>query len=210
MKRILKWVLGIVVGVPMFLILIGLIYQQVGSIRDADFKSAKNAPGQMVEISPYSMHLDCDGLREPGSPVVVLQGGAPGWSFTWNELKSALSPNIRVCAYDRLGAGWSSNTDEPYSVGTTIERLTNLLETAGETGPYIPVGLSFGHVHSLQFAAHNRDSVSGIIVIDGGPPGRYSQLDPEALAYTQLGVSFIEWMPILTRVGLVRVLDYFP
>jgi len=100
------------------------------------------------------MYLKCSGK---GSPTVVLVGGlrasADDWSITDKSAPavfSEVSKFTRVCAYDRPGTpvGEKPSRSDPVPQPTTardaVADLHALLKAAGETGPYVLVGHSYG------------------------------------------------------------------
>ncbi|MCX6539753.1 MAG: alpha/beta hydrolase [Acidobacteria bacterium] len=49
-----------------------------------------------------------------------------------------------MCSYDRAGYGWSGPAIEPRTSLQIARELKALLNMAGEKGPYVLVGHSFG------------------------------------------------------------------
>jgi len=110
---------------------------------------------RLVDIgSGRKMYLKCRGA---GSPTVVLVGGlrasAEDWSVA-DKSAPAVFPEVgkftRVCAYDRPGTpvGEKPSRSDPVPQPTTakdaVADLHALLSAAGETGPYVLVGQSYG------------------------------------------------------------------
>ncbi len=109
----------------------------------------------LVDVgSGRKMYLKCSGK---GSPTVVLVGGlrasADDWSITDKSAPavfSEVSKFTRVCAYDRPGTpvGEKPSRSDPVPQPTTardaVADLHALLKAAGETGPYVLVGHSYG------------------------------------------------------------------
>ena len=69
-------------------------------------------PGQIVDVGGHRMHIYCQGR---GEPTIVLDSGAGGFSLEWVNIQKAISPQTRVCAYDRAGYGWSDMGPLPRS-----------------------------------------------------------------------------------------------
>jgi pimeloyl-ACP methyl ester carboxylesterase len=100
------------------------------------------------------MYLKCSGR---GSPTVVLVGGlrasADDWSIS-DKSKPTVFPEVakftRVCACDRPGTpvGEKPSRSDPVPQPTTakdaVADLHALLGPAGEAGPYVLVGHSYG------------------------------------------------------------------
>src|ERR687886_2163032 len=97
----LVWFGGIVVGL-LGLMLLGALYESRAEAADA---RAYPAPGQMVDVGGYHLHINCVGT---GSPTVVIDAGLGDWSASWsNRVQPEAARTTRVCTYDRAGMGWS-------------------------------------------------------------------------------------------------------
>jgi pimeloyl-ACP methyl ester carboxylesterase len=68
--------------------------------------------------------------------------------------------------YDRAGRGWSEAADSRQDGAQIATDLHTLLHRAGETGPYVLAGHSFGGLYVRTFAAHYPDEVAGLVLID--------------------------------------------
>jgi len=122
------------------------------------------------------MYLECRGT---GSPTVVLVGGlrasAEDWSVA-NKGKSAVFPEVakftRVCAYDRPGTpvGEKPSRSDPMPQPTTTEDAVAgshaLLRAAGEAGPYVLVGQSYGGLVVRLYASTYPQEASGLVLVD--------------------------------------------
>src|SRR5512140_1625493 len=75
-RRRMTW-LGWTVAVLALLLLAGAIYESLSEAADA---RAYPAPGQMVNVGGYRLHLNCTGS---GSPTVVIDAGLGDWSTGW-------------------------------------------------------------------------------------------------------------------------------
>src|SRR5687768_4921713 len=100
------------------------------------------------------MYLECRGI---GYPTVVLVGGLRASAEDWNlanKSAPAVFPGVakftRVCAYDRPGTpvgdkpSRSDPVSQPTTSGEAVADLHALLSAAGEAGPYVLVGHSYG------------------------------------------------------------------
>jgi len=54
------------------------------------------APGRLIDVGGYKLHIHCIG---EGAPTVVIDGGAGAWSIHFTHIQKALS-GARVCTYD--------------------------------------------------------------------------------------------------------------
>ena len=122
------------------------------------------------------MYLTC---RGKGSPTVVLVGGlrasAEDWSVA-DKSAPAVFPEVskftRVCACDRPGTpvGEKPSRSDPVPQPTTakdaVADLHALLKAAGETGPYVLVGHSYGGLLVRLYASTYPKEVSGVVLVD--------------------------------------------
>ena len=64
--------------------LLGALYESRAEAADVQ---AYPAPGQMVDVGGYRLHINCVGT---GSPTVVIDAGLGDWSATWNNRRAAV------------------------------------------------------------------------------------------------------------------------
>jgi pimeloyl-ACP methyl ester carboxylesterase len=123
-----------------------------------------------VDIGGRNIGLTCEG---DGSPTVLLIGGAISPADrVWPETVDALSPTTRVCAFDRAGLGASDpQPSSPQTAADVVADLHGALEAAGEAGPFVPVGFSFGGLVAQLFASTYPDQLAGLVLVEGSPPG---------------------------------------
>src|SRR5215510_5721332 len=146
-KRIFLTLLIIVVGLS----ILGVVYQNLSTQADEE---KYPAPGQLIDIGGYRLHLYCMGESTNGSPTVILEQGLGGTSPAWALIQPEVAKQTRVCAYDRAGLGWS----DPAPKGTSHDgkqvasELHTLLQRGNISGPYVMVGHSFGGLYTLYFA----------------------------------------------------------
>ena len=138
------------------------------------------------------MYLKCSGK---GSPTVVLVGGlrasADDWSIS-DKSKPAVFPEVsqftRVCACDRPGTpvGEKPSRSDPVPQPTTpkdaVADLHALLSAAGEAGPYVLVGHSYGGLIVRLYASAYPKEVSGLVLIDALSEGLQDAETPEQWA----------------------------
>jgi pimeloyl-ACP methyl ester carboxylesterase len=117
----------------------------------------------MVDVGGYKMHLYCLGS---GSPTVVLEAGAGDFSLAWSLVQPEVAQTTRVCAYDRVGLGWSERGPEPLTVENTVEELHTLLTNGGIEGPYVLVGHSLGGAYVRAYAFRYPEEVVGLVLVD--------------------------------------------
>jgi pimeloyl-ACP methyl ester carboxylesterase len=122
------------------------------------------------------MYLKCSGT---GSPTVVLVGGLRASADDWNfpdKSKPAVFPGVskftRVCACDRPGTpvddkpSRSDPVPQPTAAKDAVTALHALLIAAGETGPYVLVGHSYGGLIVRLYSSTYPKEVSGLVLVD--------------------------------------------
>ena len=72
--------------------------------------------GKLMDVGGRKLHLYCTGN---GSPAVILEAGAGGFSIDWALVQPAMAKATRVCSYDRAGYGWS----DPGPEWDTVEQV---------------------------------------------------------------------------------------
>ena len=191
-------------GVMAVLMLSGAVYQFiVTKIEETIYPP----PGKMVDIGGYRLHIYGAGQ---GNPTVVFDAGMGCNSLDWALVQPEVAKFTRVCSYDRAGNGWSDESPLERTSLNIVEELHSLLNKAGEKGPYILVGHSFGGPNVLLFASKYPDEVAGIILVD-------SSHEDHLLDMPDWPQSLIEKMMIhpwgakfLSSIGLTRLYIYLP
>ena len=163
-------------------------------------------PGRLIDVGGHRLHLDCTGS---GSPTVVLEPGAGMSSSTLGWVAPAVARETRVCVYDRAGRGWSDPADTTQDATQIATDLHTLLQRAGEPGPYVLAGHSFGGLYSLTFAVQHPNDVAGVVLIDSTAPAASSNQPPTSTtAPTRSGDTADRVSALLSqtaRFGLMRL-----
>jgi pimeloyl-ACP methyl ester carboxylesterase len=136
------------------------------------------APGQMVSVSGHNMHLYCTG--KAGGPTVVMDAGLGGGVLDWQTVQPKVATFARVCSYDRSGIGWSESGQKPRTSRRIVEELHALLSDAGEEGPYVLVGHSFGGANVQLYASEYPGDVAGMVLVDSALDTRVLDKDLRA------------------------------
>jgi pimeloyl-ACP methyl ester carboxylesterase len=191
MKKVLQ-------GLLIFIVVLtttGLVYQTAAA--EADKKNFP-PPGNLIDVGGFKMHIHCMG---EGSPTVILEALSGGFSSYWAWVQPEVAKQVRVCAYDRAGFGWSENDSEPESPQRTAQNLHTLLTNAGINGPYVMVGHSKGGLYVREYAALYPQEVAGIVLLDSSNPYQFDRY-PDLL---KGDASVLKWLPaikVLMRLGV--------
>lgn len=178
-------------------------YQTVGEATDP---TAMPSTGRLIDVGGHKLYLNCVGS---GSPTVVLEPGAGGTSAQMGWIAPAAARRTRVCVYDRAGRGWSEPADSPQDGAQIATDLHTLLHRAGEAGPYVLAGHSFGGLYVRIFAAHYPDETAGLVLMDSTDskePAK-SVIPTSADAHSDPAIGRVPVLASLpARVGLSRML----
>ena len=105
---------------------------------------------ELVAIDSGRMHLRCNGS---GDTTVLLIAGWGDGGESWGAIEPTLAERARVCSYARFGTGTSDPPSTTQTFETQATDLHELLEAAGEPGPYVIVGHSFGGAQAVTFTS---------------------------------------------------------
>jgi pimeloyl-ACP methyl ester carboxylesterase len=165
------------VGIFLFMImLIGWMWRR-GAKAKAELAAQYPAPGKLVDVGGYRLHIHCQGQ---GGPTVVMESGNGNFSLNWGRVPREVAKFTRVCTYDRAGLGWSDRSPQPRTAHNLVEDLHRLLERSGVGPPYVLVGHSLGGMLIRLYAHEHPDQIAGLILVD---PSHEEQLlrTPEAI-----------------------------
>ena len=161
-SRTRGWLLNPVL-VVLVLFALGGAYETVS--RSVDDAVAMR--GELVDVGPYRLHLECTGS---GAPTVVLEPGAGASAASLGWIAPTVARDTRVCVYDRAGRGWSDPAPSPPDGAQIATDLHTLLGRAHVPGPYVLAGHSFGGLYVMSFAARYPEQVAGMILVDSTAP----------------------------------------
>ncbi len=167
------------------------------------------APGEMVDIGGYRLHIQTMGVGD--GPTIVLDMGIGGNLLYWSLVQSEVAKFAKVVSYDRAGIGWSDTSPLPRTGENIVKELRSLLHNAKIPGPYILVGHSFAGVNARLYANKYPDEVAGIVLVDSSHEDQLEDLPkPTDFLSNLLDAPRIYPLVIaLTRVGLVRLFNLY-
>ena len=198
-RRLWRWTKRVFIGVAglaVFLVLAGVVYQFVATKID---QYRYPAPGEMVDVGGYSLHLYCTGEGEAAAPTVVMDSGLGGNVLDWQLVQPEVAKFARVCTYDRAGMGWSEPGAQPRTSQQIVEELHTLLGKAGVQGPYVLVGHSLGGTNVQLYASRYPDEVAGMVLVDSATE------DEMLVTLTEATQGSPVWNKILATIGVTRL-----
>jgi pimeloyl-ACP methyl ester carboxylesterase len=160
------------------------------------------APGRLVDIGGFRLHLNCSGN---GTPAVVLDAALGGSSISWSLVQPAIAKRTRACSYDRAGLGWSDAGPMPRTAGRVADELHQLLMAAHVPPPYVLVGHSYGGFVMRIFATRYPSDVAGLILVDPAHPEDWVNPAPKELIKIERGVKLCQQGAAAARFGLARL-----
>jgi len=164
--------------------------------------------GRMVDVGGYKLRIDCMGTA---SPTVVIDGGIGTATMGWTVVQREVANFARVCVYDRAGYFASDDGPQPRTSEQMARELHTLLANAGERGPFVLVGHSFGAFTVRVYHALYPAEVAGVVMVDG------SQEDGESTLKSLLPARRVHTLereqklllatePLTARLGLLRLI----
>lgn len=171
MLRILLGTIAVLALLP----IVGASYEAIASASDG---RNHRAPGEMIDVGGYRLHVNCTG---EGAPTVILDAGLGGSSLDWSLVQPELSRTTRTCSFDRAGMGWSDPGQGERTPEHIADEIAVLLERGNIAGPYVLVAHSLAGKNARLFAMHHRVDVAGMVLIDA----RHEYVDEQTDAAEQ-------------------------
>jgi pimeloyl-ACP methyl ester carboxylesterase len=140
------------------------------------------APGRLVDVGGWRLHINCTGVARPSQPTVILESGVGDFSVEWSLVQPRVAEVARVCSYDRAGDGWSELGPHPRTMRQVVYELHTLLEKAGERPPFVLVGHSYGGWLVRLFASRYPAEIAGMVLVEAGADDPWRMLPDGRLA----------------------------
>ena len=136
---------------------------------------------RMVDIGGRKLSLECSGASSSNRPTVILETGLGGQAATYDQVKSLLTDDLRLCTYDHAGTGESDAADVfPRTARSLADDLARLVDAAGLGPSVVLVTDGFTGMSGAVFAADHPELVTGLVFLDPRGP-HVSLTEAEAL-----------------------------
>ena len=199
----LGWGLRILLaGMVLLVILLGVGYTSQVKSTAADFQQIP-APGQLVDVGGYRMHIFCQG---EGSPTIIVDTGLGDFSVSWSQVQPEVAQFSRICTYDRAGYGWSDPSPAPRMAEQIALELHILLDKASIEGPYILVGHSLGGLDVRMYASLYPEEVVGMVLVDAMHEDVLTRFPPERTQIDQQQMGTWGVMKFMAQFGILRMM----
>jgi pimeloyl-ACP methyl ester carboxylesterase len=126
-------------------------------------------PGRLIDIGGYRVHLHAEGQARDGRPPVVWFAGGHASGLAIHHLHCAFRDETRSILIDRPGTGWSDVGPFPRSTAREADEVVRALQGAGEQGPFVWAGHSFGGLLAANVARRRPDLVHTLVLLDPTP-----------------------------------------
>ena len=118
--------------------------------------------GDLYQVDGETAHLQCQGS---GSPTLVFLGGMGFTTTTWDELRASLGPDVRTCAWDYPGVGYSTGP-LMMTAAQAAASLHGTLRAADVPLPVILVGHSIAGLTTRLYVGEHPAAVAGVVLFD--------------------------------------------
>jgi pimeloyl-ACP methyl ester carboxylesterase len=172
-------------------VIVPIVLMVCGSLAASGQDARPVAPGVLVDVGGYRVHLHCTG---EGSPGVMIAGAA--FSFDWELVQREVAKVTRVCTYDPSGTTWSDLFERPAralgssaaapSCGDRVTEIHRVIGKAAMGRRFILVGYSVGALWSRLEAAQYPRGIAGMVIVDQAflpdeaGPGPSKEIKPAA------------------------------
>jgi pimeloyl-ACP methyl ester carboxylesterase len=173
----------------------GSAYQAAMEARD-DRKYP--APGKLVDVDGHRMHIFCQGQ---GSPTIIVEQGLGAQSLAWAPINERMSGISTVCAYDRVGMGYSDPVGHVTPAEEVARNLNGLLQNAGIADDLVLVGWSAGGMYVREYYRQFPVRVKAMVLVDSTHEHQIQRMGEPANA----GSNPLRFDPYLARVGWFRI-----
>lgn len=189
MKRLGKWLLGIVI----VLIAAVLVFRTPDTDPAAMRAKYGGPPSQFVDLGGgLTVHLRDEGPKD--APVLVLLHGSNADLHTWEAWTRALSGQFRVIRYDQIGHGLTgpnpSGGHTPAEMVAVLERLRVKLGL----DRFALGGNSMGGGLAVRYALAHPEHVSALVLVDAAGAPRKAESGRGNIGFTLAAMPGVGWL----------------
>ncbi|MFQ5976772.1 MAG: alpha/beta fold hydrolase [Candidatus Heimdallarchaeota archaeon] len=132
---------------------------------DSDMGGSFPYESNFLGINGQKMAYIDEGPKD--APVLLMNHGNPTWSYLYRHFIEEYQDKYRCVVPDHIGFGRSTKPTnrDYYSLQQHIDNLTALVNHLDLTN-VIPVGQDWGGPIGLGWAAHNKDRVGGLAILN--------------------------------------------
>lgn len=127
------------------------------------------APGRFVDVDGMQIHILAEGRSAAGRPTLVWFGGAHTAGAAMSHLHQMMKGEFRSVLIDRPGTGWSGIATFPRTTAAEADEMWQVLAAAGERGPFVLAGHSFGGLLAVNMARREPSRVTALVLLDATP-----------------------------------------
>jgi len=192
-----------IVNIIAFIVLLIIMLLMTGAFYEffatqSEKRQFKAAPGQLVDIGDYKLHVNMMGERVENQPVVILESSVGSNSLDWQLVQPLIAECAQVISYDRAGNGWSDTASTPRTSENLADDLHKLLQSAEIEPPYILVGHRYGGMYVRKFQEKYPEHVAGLVLVDSSHPDAFDDSNEGEIKRLNRNVN------VFQKIGLVR------
>ena len=194
MKILKKWFLGFLSFILLFL-LATFIFHCISLEKE---QASLKPMGQQVLVDGHQINVYVEG--DGPETIVVLSGaGIASPILDFKEVSESLSKRYKVIIVERVGYGYSDDSNHSRDVMEVLSETRQALSQANVKGPFIILSHSMASLESLAWQEKYPDEVKTLVGLDWALPASY-----ENLKQNQALITVAFWS---SKIGLLR---YFP
>jgi pimeloyl-ACP methyl ester carboxylesterase len=173
-------------GVGWFVLVIGALltltssYHAISVVR---MWARHPAPGRMIDVGGYEMHLLAEGENN-GKPTLVWVPGGHSAGYNFYNCHKIFREETRSILFDLPATGWSDVGPFPRTTSREVDEFHRMMQAAGETEPIVLIGHSYGGLFASTYAIRYPDNLAGLMLLDSGPVENWE--NPDAAGFMKM------------------------
>ena len=153
-----------------------------------------------IEICGHKLHLFRTGNENKPKLVIMSGSGTVSPVYDFKILYEKLVSDFRIIVIEKFGYGCSDLYEGPSDIDSVVDYQREVLEIAGEKGPYILIPHSMSGLEAIRWKQKYPDEVRTIIGLDMAVPATYLAWSREQV---EQRVRFMKRMRALNKLGLL-------